>query len=166
MGSFDGAELRELVGLYILHIFGKKYGKHRINLNGDEGLYCFAYTNGPQADRIRKDVIKIFKESFDPILICEANLKAVNFLDVTLNLRTGKYQPYNKPDNSQLYINIISNHPTNIIENLASNISERTNNFSAGETTFNKSKGFQVIHWPKVDLKMRSCFSNKKIYPQ
>ena len=165
MGSFDGAELRELVGLYILHIFGKKYGKHRIGLNRDEGLYCFAYTNGPQADRIRKDVIKIFKESFNPILICEANLKAVNFLDVTLNLRTGKYLITN-----QIIVNYISTLFLTILqilfENLVSNISERTNNFSAGETTFNKSKGFQVIHWPKVDLKMRSCFSNKKIYPQ
>lgn len=165
MGSFDGAELRELAGLYILHIFGKKYGKHRIGLNRDEGLYCFAYTNGPQADRIRKDVIKIFKESFNPILICEANLKAVNFLDVTLNLRTGKYLITN-----QIIVNYISTLFLTILqilfENLVSNISERTNNFSAGETTFNKSKGFQVIHSPKVDLKMRSCFSNKKIYPQ
>ena len=165
MGSFDGAELRELAGLYILHIFGKKYGKHRIGLNRDEGLYCFAYTNGPRADRIRKDVIKIFKESFNPILICEANLKAVNFLDVTLNLGTGKYLITN-----QIIVNYISTLFLTILqilfENLASNISERTNNFSAGETTFNKSKGFQVIHSPKVDLKMRSCFSNKKIYPQ
>ena len=150
MGSFDGAELRELAGLYILHIFGKKYGKHRIGLNRDEGLYCFAYTNGPQADRIRKDVIKIFKESFNPILICEANLKAVNFLDVTLNLRTGKYLITN-----QIIVNYISTLFLTILqilfENLVSNISERTNNFSAGETTFNKSKGFQVIHSPKVD---------------
>ena len=49
---------------------------------------------------------------------CETNLKAVNFLDVTLNLTTGKYQPYNKPDNDPLYINILSNHPPNIIKNL------------------------------------------------
>ena len=27
-GSFDVAELCELVGLYILHILGEKYGKH------------------------------------------------------------------------------------------------------------------------------------------
>ena len=32
MGSFDGAELCELVGLYILHILGEKYGKHKIGL--------------------------------------------------------------------------------------------------------------------------------------
>ena len=32
MGRFDGAELCELVGLYILHILGEKYGKHKIGL--------------------------------------------------------------------------------------------------------------------------------------
>ena len=41
MGSFDGAEVCELVGLYILHILSTKYGK---NLNGIyrvDGLACF-----------------------------------------------------------------------------------------------------------------------------
>ena len=32
MGSFDGAELGELVGLYILCILGEKYRKHTIGL--------------------------------------------------------------------------------------------------------------------------------------
>ena len=67
-------------------------------------------------------------------------MTAVNLLDVTLNLTTGKYQPYNKPDNNPLYINILSNHPPNIIKNLPGNISKRINNLSADETTFNKSK--------------------------
>ena len=111
MGSFDGAELCELVRLYILHILGEKYGKHRIGLYRDDGLASFGYTSGPQADRIRKDFIKIFKEDFDLSITCETNLEAVNFLDVTLNLTTGKYQPYNKPDNNPLYINIFSSHP-------------------------------------------------------
>ena len=140
MGSFDGAELCELVGLYILHILGEKYGKHRIGLYRDDGLACFGYTSGPQADRIRKDFIKIFKEDFDLSITCETNLKAVNFLDVTLNLTTGKYQPYNKPDNNPLYINILSNHPPNIIKNLPGNISKRINNLSADETTINRPK--------------------------
>ena len=67
-------------------------------------------------------------------------MKAVNFLDVNLNLTTGKYQPYNKRDNNPLYINILSNHPPNIIKNLPDNISKRFNNLSEDETTFNKSK--------------------------
>ena len=57
MGSFDGAELCELVGLYNLHILGEKYGKHRIALYRDDGLARYGYTSGPQADRIRKDFI-------------------------------------------------------------------------------------------------------------
>ena len=118
MGSFDDAELYELVGLYIIPILGEKYGKHGIGLYRDDGLACFGYTSGPQADGIRKDFIKIFKKDFDLSITCETNLKAVNFLDVTLNLTTGKYQPYNKPDNNPLYINILSNHPPNIIKNI------------------------------------------------
>ena len=91
------------MGLYILHILRAKYRKHRIGLYRDDGLACFGYTSGPQTDRIRKDFIKIFKEDFNLSITCETNLKAVNFLDVTLNLRTGKYKPYNKPDNNPLY---------------------------------------------------------------
>ena len=88
----------ELVGLYILHILGEKYRKHRTGLYRDDGLECFAYTSGPQTDIIRKDFIKIFREDFDLSITCETNLKAVNFLDVTINLTTGKYQPYNKEE--------------------------------------------------------------------
>ena len=106
MGSFDGAELCELVGFFILHILGEKYRKHRTGLYRNDGLVCFRYTSSPQADRIRKDFIKIFID-FNLSITCETNLKAVNFLDITLTLTTGKYQPYNKPDNNLLYINIL-----------------------------------------------------------
>ena len=92
----------------MLHILGEKNGKHRIGLYRDDGLVCFGYISGPQADRIRKDFIKRFKEDFDLSITCEINMKTVNFLDVTLNLTTGKYQPYNKPDINSLYINILS----------------------------------------------------------
>ena len=140
MGSFDSTELCEVVGLYILHFLCGKYWKHRIGLYRDDELVFFGYTSRPQAHRIRKGFIKLFKEDFDLSITCETNLKAVNFLDVTLNLTTGKYQPYNKPDNNPLYINILSNHPPNIIKNLPGNISKRINNLSQDKATFNKSK--------------------------
>ena len=79
MGSFGGAELCELVGLYILHILGEKYGKHRIGLYRDDGLACFGYTSGPQADRIRKDFIKIFREDFDLSITCETKFESCQF---------------------------------------------------------------------------------------
>ena len=158
MVSFDGAELCELVGLYILQILGGKYGKHRIGLYRDDGLACFGYTSGPQAGRIRKDFIKIFREDFNVSITCETNLKAVNFLDVTLNLTTGKYQPYNKPDNNPLYINILSNHPPNIIKNLPGNISKRINNLSADETTFNTSKDLYNNALAETEFKHKIVF--------
>ena len=65
---------------------GEKYGKHSIGLYRDDGLACFRYTSGRQTDRIRKDLIKIFKKDFDLSITSEINLKAINIL----NLTTGK----------------------------------------------------------------------------
>ena len=154
MGSFDGAG-----------ILGEKYGKHRIGLYRDDGLACFGYTSGHQTDRIKKDFIKIFKEDSDLSITCETNLKAVNFLDVTLNLMTGTYQPYNKPDNNPLYINILSNHPPNIIKNLPYNISNKINTLSVDETKFNKFKDLYNNALTEVDLNIRLSFKNSKIRP-
>ena len=66
-------------------------------------------------------------------------MKKVSFLDLTLNLTTGKYQPYNKADNNQLYINILSNQAANIMKIFPESISRRINTLPADETTINKS---------------------------
>ena len=97
----------------------------------DDGLASFENVSGPQAEKIRKDVIKIFKQEFDLNITSETNLKIVNFLNVTLNLWTGKYQPYNKPDNDPLYIDVNSNHPPNIIKSLPDNIAKQINKLSS-----------------------------------
>ena len=62
MGSFDGAEICDLMGLYCLHILGKMYGKHRIGLNRGDVLSCFEYTSKSQVGRIKEDFMKIFME--------------------------------------------------------------------------------------------------------
>ena len=38
------------------------------------------------------------------------NLKTVDFLDVCFNLTNDTYEPYRKPNNEPVYININSNH--------------------------------------------------------
>ena len=38
MGSFDGTEICELVGLYFLHVLGAKYGKNNHGIYRDDGL--------------------------------------------------------------------------------------------------------------------------------
>ena len=108
IGSFDGAEVCELVGLYILHTLSTKYGKNLNDIYRDDKLACFENFSGPQADQIRKDFIYLFRKEFQLSIVCESNLKFVNFLDVTLDLTTGKHKPYN----------VKSNDPPNIIKNL------------------------------------------------
>ena len=55
----------------------------------------------------RKELHKVF-EQFG--LKITANLHVVNFLDVTSDLTTGKYQPYRKPNDDPLYTQKHSNH--------------------------------------------------------
>ena len=95
MGSYDGAEICELVGLLILFKLSSSYNAKDIGLYRDDGLSVFKNNSGPETERIKKDITKIFKELGLKITI-QCNLKIVNFLDVTLDLNTGKYHPYKK----------------------------------------------------------------------
>ena len=74
MGSFDGVDICELVGVYILNVLGEKYGKERVGLYRDDGLAYFENISGPQAENIRKGVIKIFKQEFYLNITSETNL--------------------------------------------------------------------------------------------
>ena len=62
MGSYDGAELCELTGLYILNVSSRKFGKEKIGLYRDDGLSCFQNMTGPEAERVKKrKYVKYFK---------------------------------------------------------------------------------------------------------
>ena len=89
--------------------------------------------------KIRKVVIKTFKDVGFKIEI-KTNLKIVDFLDVTLNLNKGTYNPYKKSNDKILYINTLSNHPLQIIKHLPTSINERLSKNSSNEEIFNKSK--------------------------
>ena len=57
--------------------------------------------NARRADKMRTIIIKIFKEVGYQLEI-KTNFKKVEFLEVTLNLITGLYTPYKKPDDNLL----------------------------------------------------------------
>ena len=84
MGSFDGAETCELVGLYLLSKLSHIIPTSKIGLYRDDGLLLVGKPNNRQMDRIRKKVHKIFNK--EGLKITVENLcKVVNFLDITLN---------------------------------------------------------------------------------
>ena len=90
MGCYDGAEVCELVGLYLLREIEKKLGSTDIGLYRDDGLALFSKMSGPKAERMKKDLIEIFKKNGLSITI-DVNLKVVDFLDVTFNFNNKSY---------------------------------------------------------------------------
>ena len=63
MGSFDGAEICELVGLYMLQHLSAIFGeKNSVGLYRDDGLAILQNISGLEAERIRKKVIEVFKD--------------------------------------------------------------------------------------------------------
>ena len=87
-GSFNGAEICELVGIHILSLLSNKLNKQSIDLYRDDGLVLLRNTSKQKTDRIRKDIIEIFKNAGFKIEI-KTNLHIVDFLDVTFNLLDG-----------------------------------------------------------------------------
>ena len=140
MGSFDGAEICELVGPLLLKLLSSKFSKDLIALYRDDGLAALELS-GPQSDRARKDIIQIFKDCGLKVTV-ETLLKQTDFLDVTLDLPTGRYWPFRKPNNTSLYIHAKSNHPPlpSIIKHLPTEICSRLSSIFCNNDEFVKAK--------------------------
>ena len=63
--SYDGAEICELVGRYLLNQLSAVIDKSSVGLYRDNGLDAINNANGPKLDRIRKDILALFKEEGD-----------------------------------------------------------------------------------------------------
>ena len=127
MGSFDGAEICELVGLFILEKIKSTLNSTNIGFYRDDGLAVFENHNGHSNDQFRKKIIQTFKDHNLKITIL-CNLKKVDFLDLSFDLNNNTYKPFNKPNNPTRYINVLSNHPPSIIQQLPKSIEQRINN--------------------------------------
>ena len=58
--SFDGAEVCEMVGLFLLHQLAKLVSKSNIGLYWEDGL-AILDASGPELERLRKKIIKLFQ---------------------------------------------------------------------------------------------------------
>ena len=110
---------------------GNNFGLYR-----DDGLGVIKAT-AREIENMKKDLCSIFNNYGLKITI-EAYKKIVNFLDVTLNLSTEKYQPYAKPNNIPLYVHKESNHPPNILRNIPLSINKRLTEISSDEESFQR----------------------------
>ena len=114
----------------------ERFGNNNIGLYRDDGLALLKGTSLRLADEAGKDLCSAFQE-LGLKITAEINYKAVNFLDVTLNLTNESYKPYRKRNNELLYIHKESNHPPSITKHLLAAINRRIASLSSEEQTFN-----------------------------
>ena len=61
MGSFDGAEVCELIGHFPLDNLSEKYGQNNVVLYRADGQVLIRNASGSQSERTRKDITQEFK---------------------------------------------------------------------------------------------------------
>ena len=85
MGSSDGPEVCELVGLYLLNKIKPLLGSNNVGLYRDDGLAIVNKANCPKVDTLRKAIMSLLKDEGLSITI-DTNLFETDFLDVSFNL--------------------------------------------------------------------------------
>ena len=60
MGAYDGVEVCELVGIFILNKISEKYSKYDMDLYTDDGLAVFKNISGPESKRRKKNFQSLF----------------------------------------------------------------------------------------------------------
>ena len=136
MGAYHGAQVCEIVGLFMMS---------RVASIKDLCLviYCddvlgVTRATSRQQERMRQKIVKVFSDHGLSITIF-INLKAVNFLDVTLDLEKNVYKPYRKPGDKPRYVHSQSNHPPQVLKNIPAGIERRLRNISCNEKVFNEA---------------------------
>ena len=162
MGSFDSAEISDLCGLYLLSLLPSD--KLSPGLYRDDGLIASPLTPR-QNEILKKKICKIFNDNGLKITIT-ANLKSVDFLDITLDLTSDVYKPFMKPNDKPLYIRSQSNHPPNILRNIPDAVNNKLSRISFNENVFNDAaspyqKALDESGF-KHQLKYKPPYSTKK----
>ena len=135
-GSYDGAEVAELVGLYLLSKINKilpEAGIYR-----DDGL-AVTKKSGPEIAKIEKRLHTLFKNNGLQITI-DPSTKTTDFLDIWFNLETGRYKPWKKPNSNPKYVHKDSCHPKPVIKAIPKMISNRLQSLSSTEEEFKEVK--------------------------
>ena len=138
MGSLDGAEVCEPLGLFVLHQLSHVITSSAMGLYRDDGLAILRNTPGPGVELFRKTILKTFQQQGLQVT-ADANMIDTDFLDITLNLCSGKFWPCRKPKNQPLHIHATSKHPPIIKKHLPSMIAKRVFEISYNEDEFKKA---------------------------
>ena len=139
MGAYDGAQVTDLVGLYVLHLLKTEIPEIDFGIYRDDGLGVHRRIPPTQLNGIKKRILNLF-EKLGLKILAEQNLFKVDFLDVTLDLQNETYKPFRKPNDNPSYIDKHSNHPPHVKDNLPKAVNKRLCELSSSEEIYNSSK--------------------------
>ena len=133
MGSFDSAEVADLVSLFLLSRI--EHLPVKSGIYKDDGI-CLSDLSADETENVRQEICRIFKTHG---LGCkaEANKKVAHYLDVTLDLGKGEHRSYRKPNNIPVYVHAQSNHPPAVKKSLPIEVNRRLNVLNSNEAAFN-----------------------------
>ena len=165
MGSYDGAELCELVGAFMLTEISKVIEQADIGLYRDDGLGVMRRIGKPEIERRKKKIIQIFKQHKLSITV-SSGMTSVDYLDLEFDLKRKIYSPYKKPNSEPLYVHKDSNHPPSVLRQIPNGIARRLSDTSANKEIFDKAapeyeqalqnSGFKV-KLEYIPERVRSC---------
>ena len=139
MGSYHGAEICDLVGLYILNELSDVLPESTFGLYRDDGLAVTNMSRPCKLEQLNKKIRAMMNNIGFKITIDVGKMKT-NFLDISLDLDKDTYSPYRKPNSKILYINSQSNHPQHIKHALPKMVQKRLSTLSKTEIEFDKAK--------------------------
>ena len=113
MGSYDGAEICELVGLYLLHKLTSGndpvFEKENVGLYRDDGLALIKINqSGRTAERVIKPKLNAVFNSEGLKITVDPVSQVTDYLDVKFNLDKHTHEPCRKPNDTPSYLNPIS----------------------------------------------------------
>ena len=104
----------------------------------DDGLGV-TKKRGPQASALEKTLHRIFHR-LGLRITTQVNIRKTDFLDIILDLETGRTAPFRKPLETPVYVSKESSHPGSIITRIPGIVSNRLSVISSSEEQFNRSK--------------------------
>ena len=140
MESYNGAEVCELAGLFMLNELSKKFDKDNIELYRDDGLSVSYYHNGHQNDKVWRKMIYIFKRHHLSLGI-KSNLN-LDYLNITFDLTKGLFKRYNKTNSIPRYVNGKSDHPLSILKEVLKSLSKCISSNSCSKHVLNAAEPF------------------------
>jgi hypothetical protein len=136
MGSFYGAELCELVGLFILNSIAGMFSVGHCGLYRDDGLAVIKNKRRCNLMKIEQQIRRVLCEIGFKITI-ESGLVSTDFLDVNLDLSLNSFSPFRKANSKIMYVNKQSNHPPSITKSIPKMVVGRLCRLSKDEVTYN-----------------------------